>query len=297
MITYLHSTLFSSPAQTLVNTVNTEGVMGKGIAKQFKSRFPKMFLEYKKLCDDKRLGIGNLHLWRGDTTWVLNFPTKVTWRQPSRLTYIEAGLDKFVETYRSLGVVSAAFPPLGCGNGGLDWNEVRPLMERYLKRVNIPVYIHNVHVSEEFVPEHREFLQPASFDAFWHDIAALVKSADKPFKTSTPSEYQVLALENKSLMLHFKHGKSQTVPTEILEEAFVQLRNGVLLGANLPDENTRKLKSYLFPILARLPYVTEARASQSNERNQSRALFFNKNRQPGTVPTQGQQGEQGCLSL
>jgi hypothetical protein len=80
MLVYLYSSLFDSPAQTLVNTVNTVGVMGKGIAKTFRERYPAMFSEYRKLCDSSEFSIGNLHLWKGDDHWVLNFPTKTSWR-------------------------------------------------------------------------------------------------------------------------------------------------------------------------------------------------------------------------
>ena len=169
MITFLRTNLFHSPAQTLVNTVNIVGVMGKGIAKQFKTRHPEMFKEYKRICDQKDLNTGNLHLWRGEQNWVLNFPTKTTWRQPSRMEYVEAGLDKFVSTYKDLGITSASFPPLGCGNGNLDWREVRPLMERYLKKVNIPIFIHNVQVNDDFVAEHKAVKLPSDFKDFFND--------------------------------------------------------------------------------------------------------------------------------
>ena len=99
MITFLESSIFSSPAQTLVNTVNTVGVMGKGIAKEFKRTYPSMYREYRALCDSNQLEIGKLHLWRSDSRWVLNFPTKTTWRLPSKIEYIEAGLIKFLSNY------------------------------------------------------------------------------------------------------------------------------------------------------------------------------------------------------
>ena len=103
MLTYLYASLFDSPAQTLVNTVDTVGVMGKGIAKTFRDRYPAMFAEYRKLCDRGELDIGKLHLWKGDDRWVLNFPTKTTWRLPSKLSYIEAGLQTFVSKYEKMG--------------------------------------------------------------------------------------------------------------------------------------------------------------------------------------------------
>ena len=143
MITYLEGDLFSSPAQTLVNTVNTVGVMGKGIALEFKKRYPAMYEQYKKYCDDKSLTIGKLMLWRDEPDhWLLMFPTKTTWRKPSDLSYIEAGLKKFVATYSDKGITSAALPRLGCGNGGLNWKDLKPLMEQYLEPLSIPCYVY-----------------------------------------------------------------------------------------------------------------------------------------------------------
>ncbi len=108
MLTYLYSSVFDSPAQTLVNTVNTVGVMGKGIAKSFRERYPSMYSEYRKLCDNGAHAIGNLHLWKGGDHWVLNFPTKTTWRLPSKLDYIEKGLETFVKNYEGMGINHAA---------------------------------------------------------------------------------------------------------------------------------------------------------------------------------------------
>lgn len=143
MLTYIEGNLFLSPAQTLVNTVNTVGVMGKGIAKAFKAIYPEMFAAYAAWCQRGELAPGKLHLYRTPHKWILNFPTKQHWRQPSRLADIEAGLEAFVRGYEAQGITSVAFPQLGCGNGGLDWErEVRPLMERHLADLPIDVYVH-----------------------------------------------------------------------------------------------------------------------------------------------------------
>ncbi|MFT4037388.1 MAG: macro domain-containing protein [Thermomicrobiales bacterium] len=142
MITYIEGNLFTSTAQTLVNTVNTAGVMGKGIAKEFKTYFPGMVPEYVQRCKDGSFAHGQLLLYRTPHKWVLNFPTKRHWRNPSRLEDIEAGLATFVRTYAEQGISSIVFPQLGCGNGGLDWEgQVRPLMERYLGDLFLDVQI------------------------------------------------------------------------------------------------------------------------------------------------------------
>lgn len=155
MIVYRRTSLLESPAQTLVNTVNCVGIMGKGLAAAFKAREPQMYSRYREICDRKDLSPGKLWLWRGNNSWVLNFPTKLHWRQPSQIEWIEQGLQKFVDSYEALNIREISFPRLGCGNGNLDWAEVRPLMEYYLSRVQIPVYIHDFE-RDIGIPEHLE---------------------------------------------------------------------------------------------------------------------------------------------
>lgn len=143
MIIYTKNNLFKSPAKVLVNTVNTVGVMGKGIALEFKRLYPDMFNQYQHYCENGQLSIGKLWLYKSPTKWILNFPTKQDWRNKSKIEYLESGLKKFVENYQRLGITSISFPELGAGNGGLDWNkEVRPLMEQYLSKLPIRIYIH-----------------------------------------------------------------------------------------------------------------------------------------------------------
>jgi O-acetyl-ADP-ribose deacetylase (regulator of RNase III) len=157
MVLYRRTSILDSTAQTLVNTVNCVGVMGKGLAKAFKERDPAMYKAYKNVCERKMLAPGKLWLWQGSNGWILNFPTKQHWRDPSRLEWIEAGLEKFVLECSYRGIKEISFPRLGCGNGGLDWNDVRPLMERYLSKVEIPVYIHDYTV-DVGLPEHLEYV-------------------------------------------------------------------------------------------------------------------------------------------
>ncbi len=143
MITYVNGNLFESKAQVLVNAVNTVGVMGKGIAKAFKDKYPEMFTEYRDLCKQERLEVGMLHIYKTSNEWILNFPTKKHWRNKSELSYVETGLKKFLEIYETETITSIAFPQLGCGLGGLSWEkEVQPLMEKYLAEVPIEIYIH-----------------------------------------------------------------------------------------------------------------------------------------------------------
>ena len=155
MLTYIEGDLFSSPAQVLVNTVNTVGVMGKGIALEFKKRYPEMFETYKKQCDKHNLTIGRLMLWYAPDHWILQFPTKEHWRNPSKLEYIEKGLMAFVRKYADYNITSIAFPKLGCGKGELNWTDVKTVMEKYLKDLPIDVYIYLGKCEKEQKPEHR----------------------------------------------------------------------------------------------------------------------------------------------
>jgi O-acetyl-ADP-ribose deacetylase (regulator of RNase III) len=135
--------LFDSGAQTLVNTVNLVGVMGKGIALQFKQRFPDMFADYQRRCAAGQVRLGEPYLWQGPTEpWVINFPTKGHWRSVSKLTDIERGLAFLAEHLAGWRVTSLAVPPLGAGSGGLDWSTVGPAIYRHLTDVPIPVVLY-----------------------------------------------------------------------------------------------------------------------------------------------------------
>ena len=135
--------LFTSRAQTLVNTVNCVGVMGKGIALGFKQRFPKMFDDYEARCRRKELRLGEPYLYKGDTLpWILNFPTKDHWRGLSRISDISRGLEFLGAHYKKWGITSIAVPPLGCGNGQLDWTVVGPTLFRHLSKLEIPVELY-----------------------------------------------------------------------------------------------------------------------------------------------------------
>lgn len=143
-ITIVKGNIFNTKAQTVVNTVNCVGVMGKGIALVYKLRYPQMFDIYHDYCKRHLIGIGKLWLYKGDETdpWVLNFP-KFHWKYPSKIEYLEQGLKKFVDTYEERGITSVAFPMLGTHNGGLDKDIVRTLMVSYLSQCNIPVEIYD----------------------------------------------------------------------------------------------------------------------------------------------------------
>ncbi|MEI6821456.1 MAG: macro domain-containing protein [Bacteroidota bacterium] len=149
---FIKGNIFNSNAQTIVNTVNCVGVMGKGIALVFKLRYPLMFDIYKIYCSKKYIGIGKLWLYREqeNAPWVLNFPTKYHWKYPSKMEYIEKGLQKFVETYKEKKITSIAFPLLGTHNGGLDRVEVKKVIIKYLSQCDIPIEVYDY---DPFAPD------------------------------------------------------------------------------------------------------------------------------------------------
>lgn len=128
LIKFEKGDMFKSGADCLINTVNCEGYMGKGIAYQFKLQFPENNLSYVKACKSGELRIGTIHCFVEKGTTIINFPTKDKWRESSKLRYIEVGLDAFLNVLPDLKVKTIAVPPLGCGNGGLDWEEVKALL-------------------------------------------------------------------------------------------------------------------------------------------------------------------------
>lgn len=119
--------------------------MGKGIALVYKLRYPNMYKEYKEHCKNKLIKTGSLWLYtkQENAPWILNFPTKFHWKYPSKIEWIEQGLQKFVETYERKGITSVAFPLLGTHNGGLDINEVKSLMDQYLEKCQIDIEIYD----------------------------------------------------------------------------------------------------------------------------------------------------------
>lgn len=143
MIIYKTGNIFNSNAQVITNAINCVGVMGKGIALQFKNKFPEMFLDYKKKCENKEVKLGVPYLWNNGQVQILNFPTKGHWRDNSSLGDIELGLRYLAENFEKLEINSIALPPLGCGNGGLNWNDVKMLIDRHLGPLELlDVYVY-----------------------------------------------------------------------------------------------------------------------------------------------------------
>lgn len=133
MIRYTQGNLLAAPVEALVNTVNEVGVMGKGIALMFREAFPEAAREYEEAAKSGRVKVGQMFVTSNHgligPRWIINFPTKKHWRQPSKLDWVHEGLRDLVQVVRELRIGSIALPPLGCGNGGLDWELVRREIE------------------------------------------------------------------------------------------------------------------------------------------------------------------------
>jgi O-acetyl-ADP-ribose deacetylase (regulator of RNase III)/uncharacterized protein YwgA len=135
--------ILQSKAQTLINTVNCVGIMGKGIALEFKKRFPEMFKDYAERCERKEVKPGVPYLYKTlFPPQIINFPTKDHWKSVSRIADIERGLQLLVTHNKEWGVTLLAIPPLGCGNGQLEWKAVGPLIYRYASKMDIPVELY-----------------------------------------------------------------------------------------------------------------------------------------------------------
>lgn len=146
MFTFIKGDLLNDDAQALVNTVNTVGVMGKGIALQFKEKFPDNYNIYRKLCKEGKFNIGQLLITKcnliNTDKFIINFPTKTTWKKPSEYEYIEKGLIELKKKIIELEIKSIAIPPLGSHNGGLDWNRVKQMILKALNDIECDIRIY-----------------------------------------------------------------------------------------------------------------------------------------------------------
>ncbi|MDH4238500.1 MAG: macro domain-containing protein [Phycisphaerae bacterium] len=186
--------LFESKAQTLVNTVNCGGIMGKGIAQEFKKRYPEMFKDYKDRCTKGKVQLGKPYIFKSlyENKAIINFPTKKHWRSVSRIEDIYHGLEYLTTKYKDWGVTSIAFPPLGCGNGGLEWDDVGPLLYQELSKLDIPVEMYAPYgtpqkkVSISFLSAHTSFkktnghkLQKQKLKSEWFVLVEILNKLQK----------------------------------------------------------------------------------------------------------------------
>lgn len=242
MVDVIIGDLFASNAQTLVNTVNCVGVMGKGVALEFKRRFPKMYEDYVARCTRHEVRLGQPYLFRHlPPPWVLNFPTKGHWRSVTKLDDIVRGLRYLIDHYEEWGITSLAVPPLGCGNGQLEWRIVGPTLYRYLTELRIPVELY-----APYGTPHEEL--QASFLAGPNATGAA--GATMPEPRWVPAEWVVIAEIVKRIQDEPYHRPiGRTVFQKI---AYVATEQGLTTGINFKRDSFGPFAPGIKAIHARL---------------------------------------------
>lgn len=160
MIKYITGNILESKAEALINTVNTVGVMGKGIALQFKKAYLNNYKAYSEACKRNEITIGKLFVTKDSNLnsgekFIINFPTKKDWRKPSEYSYIEEGLNDLVRILSEKKIKSVAIPPLGAGSGGLEWEKVKRIIVNKLKHLDVEILVYEPtqHIKEQLKKE------------------------------------------------------------------------------------------------------------------------------------------------
>lgn len=278
MIEYIEGDIFNSPAQVIVNTVNTVGVMGKGLALSFKQRYPEMFESYRNACEKKQLKIGKLMLWYAPDHWILLFPTKENWRNPSKLEYIEKGLYKFVSTYSEKNITSIAFPRLGCGNGELNWDDVKPLMEKYLKALPIDVYIY-LGPGNNPIPEHKnqketlDWLKKNAKDMSFNGVK------DDVINNSSMLPYE-FELQGKRYNVRWNNGLEficiNNQIEKVDEDTFFKIWDELRNKSIFPTPFNDKPQTLILGLLESLGYLSEIKIRNSKTLDMMDGYQFNE---------------------
>lgn len=262
MLLYVRTSLLTSKAQTLVNTVNCVGIMGKGIAAEFRKRYPEMFEEYREICARGELKPGGIWLWHGPDHNVLNFATKDHWRNPSKLEWIVRGLRTFQNEYAHLGITEISFPRLGCGNGGLDWEEVRPIMEQHLADLPIQVFIHDFEANIG-LPEHSQGRRSkkrdpqrggiGSFETFLSALRDTVDARAGRFAGVSSNRPVIVSFDERTdSMLFESEGNNSRVERTDLRSVWVAALTGLVTRANLVAAKSLDA-DFLLGLLGTLP--------------------------------------------
>ncbi len=240
--------ILESKAETLVNTVNCVGVMGKGIALEFKNRFPEMYADYIERCNRGEVKPGLPYLYRTLLPpQIINFPTKDHWKSVSKISDIERGLKYVVAHYKEWDVKSLAIPPLGCGNGQLEWRAVGPLIYRYAKQMDVPVEMYAPYgtnpreLTREFLERGGEALEGRSarngdsgLDASWVSLVEIVKRIEQqPYhwpigRTIFQKIAYVATSEGLPTRLNYRRGSFGPFSQELKSVEAKLINNGLL---------------------------------------------------------------------
>lgn len=191
-IVFKQGNIFDSNCDVIVNTINCVGVMGKGIALEFKKKYPKMFDDYKKRCSLHSVRPGAPYLYLLDSNndkhkYILNFPTKDHWRAKSKMDYVISGMQWFCNNFKQFDFKSIAFPALGCGNGGLSFDDVRLIMVEYLQKLDLDIEIYEPEIKSVELSHSR--LSKKSF------VKAAVKRADVSLLSNANSKKETIAID------------------------------------------------------------------------------------------------------
>ena len=217
--------IFTSQCQTIVNTVNCVGVMGAGIALECRLRYPTMYQQYSALCNEGKISIGTLWIYKANERWILNFPTKQHWKYPTKEEYLHAGLRKFMDTYETKGIESIAFPVLGGQNGGLDAGRSVEIMESYLRRCPIKIEIY------QYDPMSPDDL----FDKFKERVLTLGLDDLSRVTGLRPDYIERIreALQNRNMRQLNQLAKVNGIGDKTLEKAFAFVRDEASGSVNL----------------------------------------------------------------
>ena len=213
MIEVIKGNIFTSNCQTIVNTINCVGVMGKGVAFEYRLRYPEMCEKYVELCKNRLIQIGTLWIFKAPDKWILNFPTKFHWKYPSKVEYLEKGLQKFVETYHEKQITSIAFPMLGASNGGIDENISLATMEKYLSEcddIKVEIYKYDPTANDDLF---------ISFKNFWlttNENELSKKSGIKPLYVKKIKD----ALNNQNIYAMSQLLRFDGIGENTIEKAF-----------------------------------------------------------------------------
>lgn len=279
MITYTKGDLFEAQTEAIVNTVNTVGVMGKGIALQFKQRFPDNYIIYKKACDDKELETGQLLITESNSLffkYIINFPTKAHWRNPSKYEYIEQGIDTLIEEIQKRDIKSVALPPLGAGNGKLEWEKVKEILNDKLSNVqdvNFVIYEPQAHFeARDNIKKAVKSLTPIRamlLDSFEHynriedslnllvaqKLAYFLQRIGEPLRLQYSKGWygpyartleKVLQTMNGSYLVYQAQNNKPSNPINLVPEKRVDIENQLAVITNIQKEHLDTLKEFIY---------------------------------------------------
>lgn len=268
MLISVESEIFLSPAHTLVNLVNTGGVMSSGVSAEFKRFFPGAFSHYRSLCESGQLQPGRLFLYNGDFRDIVHLPIKAHWRTAASAQILESGLQKLADTWADYGIQSLALPRLD--EGDLHWESVvKPLFETYLAPLPIPVYVHQSSATDprRSVRQIEQLLNlPPSkvpFDRLWRDLGRIVRRVYGKFVTEDGRDV-IVAQESgarfKRLLFSPADGSPVGITESVLSEFWTMVNAArLLVPAQFPN-GLEPIAPYLLAVLAKVEYVRVVRA-------------------------------------